>query len=91
MADADLVGRCSSYRITVNDGGSRQEIHCLATDEQMVRRRIEELGYIPTHIDRVSSAELRGDPLYSKAQEWALYHERMGEPQVDCYLTSKIR
>ena len=92
MADVDLVGRCSSYRVTVNDGGSRQEIHFMATDESMVRRRIEELGCgVPTRIDRVSSTELRGDPLYSKAQQWALSHNRMGEPQGDCYFTSKLR
>jgi len=91
MADLDLVGRCSSFLVTVHDGVSRQEIRCFATDEYMARRTVEELGYKPTRIDRVSSTELRGDPLYSKAQQWALSHNRMGEPQGDCYFTSKLR
>lgn len=86
-----LVGRCSSFRVTVNDGGSRQEIHCFATDEQTVMIRMQELGLIATGIERVSSQEFQGDSQYLRGFGWALNHEKRGEPQGDCYFTSPIR
>ncbi len=89
MADLDmLVGLCSSYRVTINDGGSRREIHCLATDEGSVRQRMEEMGYTMTGIERVPTREFQKDPLYGRAEMWALGHEKVGVAQVDVYPTS---
>lgn len=83
-----MVGLCSAFRVTVNDGGSREEIHCLATDEGSLRRRMEELGYMSTSIERVPPQEFLGDSSYAHAEMWALHHRKIGEPQVDCYPTS---
>jgi hypothetical protein len=90
MADLDmLVGRCSAFRVTVNDGVSRQEIHCLATDEKTVTTRMKQLGYVATRIDRVEVREFLGDSSYERGMMWALNHYKVGIPQEDCYFTRK--
>ncbi len=61
MIDLDLVGRCAGFRVTGSDGYSRKEFFCYAGDEERARQYVSSIGYVPVHVEPISTQEMPVD------------------------------